>query len=343
MAESATPMPEPEYESLLRSYLEARREIERLSTLREIGVAVTATLELDETLTQVADVVQGAIQVKRLSIFEYDQGTESLRPIVAKYGEDLISAQRLEEDEVRLEGTPMGEALRGRRVVLENDAFETVAYVPLMAKNSAVGVMRVEDKQDGAPFTQEDADFYYLVGSHIAIAINNAQLYSLAVTDGLTGLYVRRYFDLRLGEEFKQAVRYGRDFSVMLFDIDHFKKFNDMHGHQTGDMVLQDFAGLIQQNTRGTDICCRYGGEEMAVILPETTLAQASVSASKLCRTIGEHTFRGLGGKRLNVTCSIGVAAHNERFADPAAMVKASDDALYRAKENGRNRVELAD
>jgi diguanylate cyclase (GGDEF)-like protein len=331
-----------DYESLHHSYRALSRQVEHLSTLREIGLAISSTLELQEALEIIAHVVQGALDVRRMTLFELDFKAGTARPLVAKYGDDLITHERLQEDVANLAETPLEQAARGRQTVLVHSPFQEAAYVPLIAKDAVLGVMRLEDRADGAPFSNEDAALFQGVGAQIAIAISNAQLYALAVTDGLTGLYVRRYFDLRMEEEFDQAQRYSRPFSLLLFDIDHFKKFNDTHGHQTGDAVLRQFAQLIRENTRRSDICCRYGGEEMTVVLPETALNEAAMLGNKLCARIRDFAFTGANGESLHVTTSIGVAAYEEAFQTPQAMVEAADAALYRAKDLGRNRVELA-
>jgi len=331
-----------DYESLYRRNLELSKQVDHLSTLREVGLAVSGSLELSETLTIVAHVVQGALELRRMTIFELDTADDAFRPIVAKYGSDLITEDRLKEESARRRGSPLGEAVDSRSVVLVNTPHQNAAYVPLIAKNEPLGVMLLQDPRDGLPFTPDDADLFRQLGSQIAVAIHNAKLYAMAVTDGLTKLYVRRYFDLRMAEEFALARRYGRPFSLLMFDIDHFKQFNDTHGHQTGDLVLQQFARLIEDNTRRADICCRYGGEEMAVILPETGLDEAAVLANKLCSRIRNHVFLGVGDKELSVRSSIGVAEFLADFEGPADMVRAADMALYEAKALGRNRVELA-
>ncbi|GMW02480.1 MAG: hypothetical protein AMXMBFR84_36160 [Candidatus Hydrogenedentota bacterium] len=331
-----------DYENLYRSYLGLRRQVDHLSILREIGVAISTTLNLDEALTLIANVVQGALEVRRVTIYQLDKTGKLIFPVIAKFGEDLIGKDRLDEDPRPWEGSIMGRALAARRVHLDVSEFECAALVPLIAQHKLLGVMLLQDPKDGEPFTEDDAFLFQSLGQQIAIAINNAQLYALAVTDGLTGLYVRRYFDLRMDEEFDQAKRYGRPFSVLLSDIDHFKKFNDTHGHQTGDMVLQQFAALLEDRTRKADICCRYGGEEMSIILPETRMTEASVLANKLCQEVRNTDFKGQGPDPLRVTTSIGVAEYETTYDSPGAMVKAADEALYRAKELGRNRVELA-
>ncbi len=331
-----------DYEALYRSFIALHKEVEHLSTLREIGLAINSTLELNDTLTIIVNVVQGALDVSRVTIYQLDKTGKVALPVIAKYGQDLISHDRLKEETAPLVGTSLGEALGSRKVCTYNSDMQCSAYVPLIAQDKPVGIMRIDDHLDGTDFTDDDASLLQLLGLQIAVAINNAQLYVKAVTDGLTGLYVRRYFDLRMDEEFEQARRYGRNFSMLLLDIDHFKAFNDTHGHQTGDVVLRQFADLLVENTRKTDICCRYGGEEVAIILPETALNEASLLASKLCTRVRTYAFQGMSNNELSVTCSIGVAAYRNDYGDAAKMVEASDKALYLAKSLGRNRAELA-
>ena len=343
MTHMSADRPETDYESLYRRYVAQRRQVDHLSALREIGLAVNSSLELSEALPSIANVVQGALEIRRLTIYELDKDGDLARPMVARYDKDLISRERLVEDSRHIPGTPLEQAIQTRRVVLNETPYQHQAYVPLVAKNEVLGIMLLEDRQDGAPFDEHDADLFQQIGLQIAIAINNAQLYAMAVIDGLTGLYVRRYFDLRMQEMFEEARRYGTAFSLLLFDIDHFKKFNDTYGHQTGDLVLKQFAQLLKENARKADVCCRYGGEEMAIVLPETKLDQAAMQGNRLCRKVRNNVFLGIDGTELHVTTSIGVATHSENYGDPAAMVKAADKALYEAKELGRNRVEVAE
>ena len=339
---SRYPDGDAEYKALYRRNLELTRQLEHLSPLREIGLAISASIEIGETLPIIAHVVQGALDVRRLSLYQIQEDGETLRPVIAKYGDDLITPDRLEEETVIRRGTPFGEALERRSVVLIETLQGGEAYVPLIAKHEVLGVMLLEGRRDGFHFDKADLALFQQLGSQIAIAIHNAQLYALAVTDGLTRLYVRRYFDLRMEEEFAQARRYHRVFSLLLFDIDHFKRFNDMHGHQIGDLVLQEFAALLRRNTRQSDICCRYGGEEMTIILPETPMVDAALLANKLCALVRAHRFRASGDQALQVSTSIGVAGYRPEYADAPEMLAAADTALYAAKANGRDRVELA-
>jgi len=141
-------------------------------------------------------------------------------------------------------------------------------------------------------------------------------------------------------EEFRRAKRYGKDLSYLMTDIDHFKKFNDTWGHQVGDMVLREVAKCVQACARDTDIAARYGGEEFAVILPETELDGAMLFAERLRQKVEESSFDGPKGP-LKVTISVGVSSIPVHTAETAVdMIKLADDALYVAKERGRNRVE---
>lgn len=337
-----TPAADADFEALHRRNLQLSKQVDHLSTLREIGLAISGTLELNETLQVIANVVQGALDVKRFTLYEFTKDGVGFRPIVAKYGSDLITRDRLEEESAPRRGSPLGKAADMRMVILNSTPTSNEVCVPIVAKNETLGVMLLQDRKDGLPFSSEDTLLFHEIGSQIGIAIHNAQLYALAVTDGLTGLYVRRYFELRMEEEFDQASRYGRIFSMLLFDIDHFKKFNDTHGHQTGDMVLKQFALLLQKSTRRADICCRYGGEEMSVVLPETQMEEASLLAHKLCTAVSKQVFIGAADQKLSVTTSIGVSEYRSEYTSPNDMVKAADEALYEAKAQGRNRVELA-
>ena len=167
-----------------------------------------------------------------------------------------------------------------------------------------------------------------------ALIASNRQLENLSLTDGLTNLRNRRAFDDEIAMRFEEVRRYQRPLSVAVIDVDHFKSVNDDYGHETGDGVLRTLAGVIERATRATDFVARYGGEEFAVILPETQLEDAILVADKLR---GAVVIAGLH----NTTISIGVAGvpHTE-MTSAAELVHAADQALYRAKKNGRNRVE---
>ncbi|HZY49086.1 MAG TPA: PleD family two-component system response regulator [Devosia sp.] len=162
---------------------------------------------------------------------------------------------------------------------------------------------------------------------------------ALAVTDELTGLYNRRYFDRHLSLMLDKAREQERDMAVMLIDMDFFKAVNDNHGHDIGDAVLKEFAERLKRNIRGVDLACRFGGEEFVVLMPDTDFRQAQGVAERVRMAVAERGFEAPGLRPLTVTCSVGVALNEHELDTPEMILKRADVALYRAKREGRNRV----
>jgi len=167
----------------------------------------------------------------------------------------------------------------------------------------------------------------------------NRLLLEMANRDGLTGLYNHRYFQETLSKDFPKAVRYKEDLSYLMFDIDHFKKFNDTYGHQTGDVVLKTLGSLIVKLLRDSDLAARYGGEEFAVILYHTIKEDAFIIAERIRKTVEEYEFRS-EDLVLKVTISIGLASNDHPdVQDAKTLIECADKALYKAKAEGRNRI----
>jgi two-component system, cell cycle response regulator len=161
----------------------------------------------------------------------------------------------------------------------------------------------------------------------------------MAITDALTGLYNRRYMESHLGSLVEQASSRSKPLTVLVLDIDYFKSINDTHGHDAGDDVLREFAIRIRKSIRGIDLACRFGGEEFVVVMPETDLAVATMVAERLRRRIASEPFPiQQGARSIEVTISIGIAALGSA-ENAATVLKRADQALYRAKRDGRNRV----
>ncbi|MDI6829445.1 MAG: diguanylate cyclase, partial [Armatimonadota bacterium] len=173
----------------------------------------------------------------------------------------------------------------------------------------------------------------------VALKESRDRLIERANTDGLTDLYNHRYFQERLGKELSRAERYGRPLSIIMLDIDHFKALNDTHGHPVGDIVLQEIAKLLVSSVRDIDIVCRYGGEEFAIILPETQASEAIVIAERLRSAVRRHCFIGKDGQSVPVTISLGVAQYPIHSKEREGLIMAADLAMYQAKSMGRNRV----
>ena len=162
----------------------------------------------------------------------------------------------------------------------------------------------------------------------------------MAITDALTGLFNRRYMEMHLATLVEQAAARGKPIAALVLDIDYFKSVNDTHGHDAGDDVLREFSLRIRKAIRNIDLACRYGGEEFVIIMPETDMAVATMVAERIRRRIATEPFPiQQGTKQLEVTISVGIAALGQPGDDAAAILKRADQALYRAKRDGRNRV----
>lgn len=163
--------------------------------------------------------------------------------------------------------------------------------------------------------------------------------YQLATIDGLTELYNHRYFQETLKKQVELAKRYEQDFSLIIVDIDFFKKFNDTYGHQSGDAVLKQVAQILKKNSRTTDFVCRYGGEEMCIILPNTNAEEAMYNAKRINKAVEEKDFQLNATEKGKVTISVGVATFPENGQTPQEIIEFADKGLYYAKEHGRNQV----
>ncbi len=231
-----------------------------------------------------------------------------------------------------------------------NPELKSIMAIPLTTyKGDLAGVIILANKKDGEIFNENDIQLTSVIATQAGFAIENANLYQLAVFDSLTSLYVRRYFLGVVGKEFKRVRRYGGSLSVLMTDIDHFKKFNDTYGHQIGDLVLKSVAGVVRKSVRETDIAARYGGEEFIMLLPETDPPGAMIFAERLRKSIEDSVFESERGA-LKVNISIGISScvvnrndktANIKFKDVDEMIKCADIALYNSKEAGRNRATL--
>lgn len=214
---------------------------------------------------------------------------------------------------------------------------------PLMMYGGCEGVIAVQSTRPAA-FRGDHQRLLESLALQIAAALQNAHLYELAMVDGLTGLFMRRYFDARIDEEIERSKRYGTPFSVVMMDVDDFKKLNDEHGHLIGDRVLRSIANTVKSQLRGVDTAARYGGEEIALILPRSDMVAAYNVGERIRAAVSELrvTTDAEPPRVLSVSVSLGIAAYPESKArDGEDLIRRADRALYRAKKTGKNRVEL--
>jgi len=211
--------------------------------------------------------------------------------------------------------------------------------VPLKSKDSLNGIILLGKKLNNEKYNEDEKSFLHDLSKFAAIAVENSRLYLMATLDRMTRLYIHHYFQERLNEEIKRSKRNGSPLSLIMSDIDHFKDFNDTYGHQQGDSVLKETANLFKQFTRSIDIPARYGGEEFTIILPNTSIKEATVIAKRLRKEVEAYNFSGQK-KALHVTISLGVTQFNQDVDfTKENFIKRVDTAMYKAKEDGRNRV----
>jgi len=336
------------------------RKMNNLTALYDVSQALNFTQDLQKTLMLILDKSKEAVNAQKASLMLINKETQELEVKVVKGIDPLVEA-KINQGEMKTTKIKMGEGVAGKvaktkKPMLINEVgkdktfkaskdsnVDSIICMPLIANDECVGVMNITNKLSGEKFQEEDVDFLTTLCGQAAVTIYNAQLYHLAITDGLTQLHIHRYFDQRLHDEFVRARRKGHEVSVIMSDIDHFKKFNDTYGHQVGDVVLIHSAKIFQNSVREMDITARYGGEEYVVILPETGLEEATKVAERIRKNIEEYEFPGPEeAPKLKVTVSLGVATFPSHAESESDLVKMADSAMYYSKEHGRNKVSTA-
>ncbi|NML63576.1 diguanylate cyclase [Massilia sp. RP-1-19] len=226
-----------------------------------------------------------------------------------------------------------------------DDSAKTQFCVPMMSQGDVVGLLVVTDITNDSALI--DQDIVATLAEQLALAINNVllrdSLRQQSTIDPLTGLYNRRYFDETLRRELIRAQRSQTSCSVIMIDLDHFKRINDTYGHDAGDLVLENVSRKIVGCVRASDVVCRYGGEELVVVLPDCTVEAAAVCAEKIRQSLAEISIHHLGQHISGITASFGISScpsHGERNDE---ILKAADRALYIAKNNGRDQVLIAE
>lgn len=341
-----------------RMYNEAHRRAEEMSSLYHIGLTLTAGLDMEQVLVSLFEQVRMVLPVDvfYVSTFDYESQVIDL-PIYYEDGAFI----KVEPRSIHTKPGITGEIIRDSRTIhlpdtmvpgveeryhiIRRDGRKCRSYVgvPLIVLDRVVGVVSMQSYQPNA-YSSDQVRLLETIATQAAIAIQNARLYDqmkqMAITDPVTHLFTRRHFIFLGRSEVERAVRYSRALSILMVDIDFFKKVNDTYGHSAGDQVLYGVAKVCREALRTTDIIGRWGGEEFAIVLPEADRDGAALIAERIRRMVA-NTNIPLAKDHVIVTVSIGFTVLNKDACSLEVLIDLADQAMYRAKASGRNQVQV--
>lgn len=339
--------------NLKRSYERLDRKMYEISTLYAVSNSINFQSDSEQILEVIMDKTISALYAERGSIMLLNDDNDELE----------IRVVRGFKGEVKKRiGLKPGEGIAGKvykrglgimvnkgsederfkqfqENIADTNSIQSMICVPLKVKDRSIGVINIINRvSHGEEFSDDDLSLANALATQAAMAIENAKLYELSITDGMTKLFIHRFFQIRLSEEMVRARRYGSKLSLIMFDIDHFKNFNDTYGHQVGDEVLIGVANIIKKAVRQeVDVAARYGGEEFTVIAPETDAPDAMIVSERIRKAIEAAEFPGPEEKVLKVKVSLGISTFPTHSEDKMELIRKADTALYFSKENGRN------
>ncbi|RKX85936.1 MAG: hypothetical protein DRP57_02625 [Spirochaetes bacterium] len=336
------------------NHISLEQENQDLKEIIEIATQITAELDIESIIKNVVWSIMARFQTESVTfIFPLEDDSLNVK-IIHYHGlkkEDLKTGlinidpvisyfEKVEYSQISYK--EFYESFPDKRISREFERIKTNFIIPLRTDKGVTGILLLPEKGSKESFTLLETQYIARIIRFASIAVENANLYHQATTDRMTKLFSHHFFEKALDDELSRAKRYGTIFSLIMFDIDHFKTFNDTYGHLQGDIIIKQIAKILLNSIRQIDFAARYGGEEFTVILPEVDINGAAVAAERLRKKIADYEFPG-DGKSLHVTISLGVAEYNpEKIQSLSQMVNEVDKALYESKETGRNKVTLA-
>ena len=327
-------------EAALKEVSEKEQHVIRaLAMLAEMMGFITSEVKFESILQTFLEMTKSLLKAEHSGIFIFEGESKELKLFKTTIkGENAPS---LDCAKTMLIG-PLGEAIKTSSILRINEVtaefppnhpvVKSFIALPLSSSNNKMSALLITINKSGG-FTSDDEDtlFSFAFQAFQSLVLHE-EIARLAVTDGLTGLYNHRAFQEKLSEEINRAERYVKTFSLIMLDIDHFKSFNDIYGHQTGDRALKEISKIISGELRTVDFPARYGGEEFIIILPETWCDGAVIVAERIRNAVAEHPFTSEGGERLLLNISAGVACYPDDAASKEDLIKKADKALYFCK-----------
>jgi diguanylate cyclase (GGDEF)-like protein len=328
----------------------SRDQLQR--AVRRVGETLRSTHDMKQMLESILNTAADAVNADAASLWMFTSTRDSLQPTRSVgMGADQPTAVQIGDGVVGFvaeRATPvLLPSAGGPRSSRNEPSFPVAIAVPLYSEDRIMAVLATYRHDPEARFTPEDLETVVFLAEQGGVAIENVRLHEeaqrLSLTDGLTGTWNRRYFQMQFRQVLATATRFERPFSVLMLDLDHFKQLNDKHGHQRGDAILIEFSQRVKHTLREVDTFARYGGEEFICLLSETDSEGATTTGAKIREAIKLQPFGGIGDEPVYVTVSIGIASYPEHGNSFHELVETADRALYRAKESGRDRVEVGD
>ncbi|MGK2905533.1 MAG: sensor domain-containing diguanylate cyclase [Desulfuromonadales bacterium] len=331
-------------------------KIEGLKGILNVAQLVVSSLNLDEVLQNILNSAMAVMDMPAGTVALYDTESSQLELHAhAGLSEKFVTLDRwranpggltheiLDRGELFvIKDTETSDFFNNPLVIEEG--IRSLIAVPLKIQKRTIGILYLDDFKP-REFLEEKLELLSILTSFATMSIDHAWLHErvtkLACTDGLTGLYNHGQFKKHFAEEVARANRYNKALSIILLDVDDFKKFNDTYGHPSGDIVLQEMAHMLRGLLRNSDAIYRYGGEEFIVLLPETALQEAITVAERIRILVETESPRFLNGisKASGITVSVGVAALPDCGMDTRTLLKSVDDLMYQAKREGKNKV----
>jgi len=330
-----------------------KQQTEELDALKKLSINLTSSLDLPDVLDAVVIEAMRLIPNARdVNIFLYKNGKLSFGASLDAQGNKNIAWAKPRSDGLTYTVARSGEHILVEDIqnhpLFENAPKEwsgSIIGIPLKVGDSVVGVMNMARVKTGG-FFKSELRLLGLLSDQAAVAISNANLHQMisrqAYSDTLTGLPNRRALDERLEEEVQSARRNNYSFAVVMMDLDGFKDVNDVHGHSTGDKVLQLVFGQMARGVRNTDFLARYGGDELTLILTQSDIASAKVVTGKILEGMKKIKFTLPDKKKLKLSISGGIAIYPVHARNGSDLLRAADAALYQAKKHNRGTFEIA-
>jgi diguanylate cyclase (GGDEF)-like protein len=321
--------------------------------IQRVGETLRSTHDMKQLLESILNTAADALRADAAIFWAFSPTRDELYPSITR-GVDIDSLVRIGVGKgavglvaERATNVVIPAEPGGPRFSRHEPRFPVAIAVPLYGQDRMTGVLALYRKDPRKHFSQADLDMVNFLAEQGGTAIENVLLHEeaqrLSITDGLTGIWNRRYFQMQFRQVLATATRFDRRFSVLMLDLDHFKRVNDTYGHRQGDAILIEFAQRVTTMVREVDTFARYGGEEFACLLTETDLDGAMTTAAKILDAVRREPYVLSDGTALNLTVSIGVASYPDHGESFTALVEAADRALYRAKQTGRNQATIAE